>query len=143
MTERTRRRVATVLVAPVAALAAWAFMRLLGVDFVVSVGDGTVGAADVVGAALVGALGGWFVVRQLERRTRVPERWWPAIGSMALAVSTIAPTWLADEGSGVALTVLHFVVGIVVIAGFERTLPKCRHDSCRCGRRVTCGDPAL
>jgi transposase len=27
--------------------------------------------------------------------------------------------------------------------GFERTLPKCRQDSCRCGRRVRGGDPAL
>jgi hypothetical protein len=62
---------------------------------------------------------------------------------MALAVSTIGPTWLAEEGSGVALVVLHFVVAIVVITGFSLTLPRCRHDVCRCGRRLPGGDPTL
>jgi hypothetical protein len=111
-------------------------MRLIGIEFVVSVGDGTVGPADVVLGALLGASAGWLVVRLLERHTRSPERWWPALGSMALAVSTIGPTWLADDESRVALTVLHFVVAIVVITGFATTLPPCRHDTCRCGRRL-------
>jgi hypothetical protein len=140
---RTRRRFGIVLLAPAAALAAWAVIRLAGIELVVSVGDGTVGPADVVVAALVGALGGWFVVRLLERHTRSPERWWPVVGSMALAVSTIGPTLLAEDGSGVALTALHFVVGIVVITGFALTLPKCRHEACRCGRRLRNGDLAV
>jgi hypothetical protein len=143
VSDRTRRRIGTVLLAPSAALAAWALIRLSGIELVVSVGDGTVGPADVVAAALVGALAGWLVVRSLERHTRAPERWWPAIGSMALAVSTIGPSWLADEGSAVALVALHFVVGIVVITGFALTLPKCQHEACRCGKRLRGSGPPL
>jgi hypothetical protein len=68
----TRRRIATVILAPVAALAAWAVVRLIGVDLVVSSGDGTVGRVDVLTAALFGALAGWFVVQLLERRSSRP-----------------------------------------------------------------------
>jgi hypothetical protein len=39
---------------------------------VVSSGQGTVGPADVVAAALIGGLGAWCVVRILERNTRRP-----------------------------------------------------------------------
>ena len=129
MNDRTRRRVGTVLLAPTAALAAWACMRLAGVDLTVTTGDGTVGPADVVVAALVGALGGWLAVRLLERHTRRAGFWWPVLGSSALAVSTIGPAYLSDGISAVALTVLHFVTAIVVITGFARTLP----TACNCG----------
>lgn len=143
MGNRTRRRIATVVLAPAAALGAWAFMRLVGVDFVVSTGDGTVGPFDVVAAALVAALGGWFVVRLLERHTRRPGLWWPALGSMALAVSTLGPAYLSDDVTALALTALHFVTAIVVIRGFATTLPAW----CNCGAigvhgKVPRGDPA-
>jgi hypothetical protein len=143
MSDRTRRRIATVVLAPAAALSAWAFMRLVGVDFVVSTGDGTVGPLDVVVAGLIGGLGGWFVVRLLERHTRRAGFWWPALGSMALAVSTIGPAYLSDDISALALTALHFVTAIVVITGFATTLPAW----CDCGAigvrgNVPRGDPA-
>ena len=125
MSDRTRRRIATTLLAPAAALGAWAVIRLLGADLVVSAGDGTVGPVDVVAAALAGALGGWFVVRLLERHTRNPGFWWPPLGSTALAVSTIGPAYLADDVSALSLTALHFVTAIVVIVGFATTLPSC------------------
>jgi hypothetical protein len=57
MTRRTRRRIVTTAVAPASVLAAWALIRLVGIDLEVSVGDGIVGPADVGVAALVGALG--------------------------------------------------------------------------------------
>jgi molybdopterin biosynthesis enzyme len=66
------RRLATVVAAPVAALIAWACIRLGGIDLVVTTGDGSVGPADVVVAALAAALAGWFVVRLLERYTDRP-----------------------------------------------------------------------
>jgi hypothetical protein len=50
MTHHTRRRIVTVALAPAAALAAWALVTLLGIDLVVSTGDGTVGPADVLTA---------------------------------------------------------------------------------------------
>jgi Family of unknown function (DUF6069) len=142
MTDRTRRRIATVVLAPAAALSAWACIRLAGIDLVVSAGDVTVGAGDVMVAALMGALGGWFVVHLLERHSRRPWFWWPALGSTALAVSTVGPAYLADSTTAIALTALHFVTAIVVITGFATTLPACRD----CGARM-CGclprsDPA-
>ncbi len=122
MTHRTRRRIGTVVLAPAAALTAWAFIRLIGIDLVVSAGDGTVGPADVVVAALVGALAGWFVVRLLERHSRHPRLWWSFVGSTALAVSIIGPAWLADGASSVALIALHVVTAVVVISGFAGTV---------------------
>jgi len=120
----THHRIATVVLAPAAALLGWAVIRLLGIDFVVSTGNGTVGPVDVVVAALAAALGGWFVVRLLERRTAHPRGWWAFIGSTALSVSIIGPSYFADGASAVALIALHFVVAIVVITGFAATLPR-------------------
>jgi hypothetical protein len=127
----TRRRIATVILAPIAALAAWAVVRLIGVDLVVSSGDGTVGPGDVFIAALFGALAGWVVVRLLERRSSRPRLWWARIGSTALAVSIIGPMWLADGASGVSLIGLHVVTAIVVITGFVGTLPAWRAGRAR------------
>jgi hypothetical protein len=134
MTNRTRRRISTVVLAPVAALAAWACLRLLGLDFDVKTGDGSVGPVDVVAAALVGGLAGWLVLRLVERHSRRPRLWWARIGSTALAISTIGPAYLSDGISALALTALHFVTAIVVISGFATTLPA-RRD----GRTASCG----
>jgi hypothetical protein len=87
----TRRRIATVVLAPIVALGGWALIRLAGIDLTVSVDPGTVRAGDVFAAALVAALGAWGVVLLLERYTRSPRRWWPFIGSTALALSVIGP----------------------------------------------------
>jgi FtsH-binding integral membrane protein len=123
MTNRTRRRIGTLVLAPAAALAAWACLRLAGLDFDVKTGDGAVGPVDVVTAAFVGSLAGWFVVRLVERHSRSPRLWWARIGSTALAISTIGPAYLSDGISALALTALHFVTAIVVITGFATTLP--------------------
>jgi drug/metabolite transporter superfamily protein YnfA len=124
MTEKTLHRIATVAAAPAAALLGWVVIRLAGIELVVSDPTGTVGPGDVFIAALAAALGGWFVVRWLERRSRRARQWWPLIGSAALSLSVIGPSRLADDASAaVALTGLHFVTAIVVIAGLARTLP--------------------
>jgi Family of unknown function (DUF6069) len=143
MTARTRRRLATVVLAPAAALSAWAAYRFAGIDLTVSTGDGMVAAGDVVAAALVGAVAAWFVVRQLERHTRRAGFWWPPLGSMALAISTVGPSWFAEGASEAALVSLHFVTGIVVIVGFATTLPRCSdcRAICLCGG-VSRSDPA-
>jgi hypothetical protein len=123
MTKPTSRRIATVVIAPVAALLGWAVIRVIGIDLEVSTGDGIVGPSDVAIAALAGALGGWFVIRQLESHTDKPLAWWGFIGSTALSVSTIGPSYFADGASLVALLGLHFLVAITVITAFATTLP--------------------
>ena len=84
MTHHTRRRIVTVILAPVAALAAWGLTQLLGIGLDVTVGDGTVGPGDVFVYALVGALGGWAVVRLVEGHSRYPRSRWALIGSTTL-----------------------------------------------------------
>lgn len=131
----------TVVVAPLSALAAWAVIRLLGIELTVSAGDGTAGPADVAFAALAGALGGWIAVRLLERHSRHPRAWWGFLSTTALSASTIGPTWLAHGASGVALVALHFVVAIVVIGGLLGTLPVCECAKTQRVARVAPADP--
>jgi hypothetical protein len=123
MSHRTRRRLSTVALAPLAALAAWAVIRLVGVDLDVTAGDGTVDPGDVCAAALTAALAGWVVVRFIERHTRRPRDWWAFIASTALALSMVGPSWLADGSSALALMTLHVMTALVVISGFATTLP--------------------
>jgi hypothetical protein len=121
MTHRTGRRIATVLLAPSAALATWALIRLLGVD-PVSTSRGTVGPGDVLAAALVGALAGWAAARILEHRARRPRAWWGFVAPTGLAVSMIGPSHLADGSSAAALIALHVVTAAAVIAGLTTTI---------------------
>ena len=123
MTSNTRRRIATVILAPGAALAAWALTKAIGVDLVVSTGSGKVGPGDVFVAGLVAAVAAWGAVRLIERRSRRPRAVWSFTASTALAVSTIGPSWLADGSSAASLIALHFVTAAVVIGGFLPTIP--------------------
>jgi len=125
MSYRTRRRIATVALAPVGALAAWALTQLVGIDLTVSGPDGptTVGPTSVAVVALVAALGAWLVVLLFDRYGRHPRGWWAFVGSTTLAVSGLGPSYRSDGLSALALMFLHFVAAIVVILGFAGTLP--------------------
>src|SRR5262245_65034023 len=104
----TRRRLITVGLAPVAALAAWGIVNALGADLVLKDGT-TVDASDVVLAAVVGALAAWLVVRWIERHSRRPRAVFGFVSSTALAVSGIGPSWLADGVTALLLSGLPFV----------------------------------
>jgi hypothetical protein len=123
MTSNTRRRIATVILAPAAALAAWSLTQAIGVELVVSTGSGKVGPGDVFVAALIAALAAWAAAHVFERRSRRPRAVWSFAASTTLAVSMIGPSWLADGTSAVALIALHFVTAAVVIGGFVSTIP--------------------
>jgi Family of unknown function (DUF6069) len=123
MSKLRSRRVATALLAPLAALAVWGLFRAVGVTFHVSTGNGRVGAGDVVFGATAAGLLGWLVVRWLEKHVRRPRTWWVRVGSTCLAASMAGPSWLADGGSAVALMTLHLVTAIVIVVGFATTLP--------------------
>lgn len=113
------RRAGVVAVAAVAALVIWAVVRLLGVDLTVRIGQDSsqVGAIDVLVETLLASLAAWGVHRVLARTART-ARWWPFVGSTAIAVSMIGPTYFADGVNGVALISMHLVVGAILIKGF-------------------------
>jgi hypothetical protein len=114
----TRRSAAVVAAAMVVALAIWTLARLLDVELTAGKGADAspVGAADVLVTALLAGLAAWGVHALLVRRGAA--RWWPFVGSTALAVSVIGPTWLADGQAAVVLIGMHLAVGAVLIAGF-------------------------
>ena len=118
-------------VAPTAALATWALTRLIGIDLVVSTGNGKVGPGDVATAALLAALAGWAAARLLERRSARPRAWSCYGASTALALSIIGPSWLADGSSAVALIAMHVVTAAVVVSGIAGTLPVQRNGNAK------------
>jgi Family of unknown function (DUF6069) len=119
-----RRRAAIVATAALVALAIWGLARLLGVELTVGKGHqaGPVGAADVLVAVLLAGLAAWRVQRLLARRGAAG--WWPLVASTALAGSVIGPTWLADAMASVVLIGIHLAVGLVLIAGFNRSVSR-------------------
>lgn len=123
MKPTTRHNLAVVAAGMAAGLVVWAVVRLLGVELTVESGSGTtqVDVVDVLVATLVAGLAAWGVFALLLRRRRA--RWWPFIGSTALAVSMLGPSYLADGISAVSLICMHVVVGVVLITGFMRAAP--------------------
>jgi Family of unknown function (DUF6069) len=127
MRTTTRSSLAVVAAAIAAALTAWAVIRLVGVDLTLKDGAGTsvggqAGAVDVLLASLVAGLAAWGVFALLAHWRRA--RWWPFVGSTALAVSITGPSYLADGISAVALICLQVIVGVVLITGFTRFVPR-------------------
>jgi hypothetical protein len=112
-----------VAAAAVVALAIWTLARLLDVELIVGKGADArpVGVASVLATALLAGLAAWGVHALLARRGAA--RRWPLVGSTALAVSVIGPTWLADGLAAVVLIGMHVAVGAVLIAGFGRSAP--------------------
>jgi hypothetical protein len=123
-TMRSSTRSALVVAAAVAvALAMWAVARLLGVDLTVRIGQDPrqVGVVDVLVATLLAGLGAWAVYLLLARRPRT-ARWWPFVGSTAIAISMLGPSYLADGAAAAALIGMHLAVGFVLIVGFNRSV---------------------
>jgi hypothetical protein len=116
------RSAGIVAAAAVVALAIWALARMLGVELTVGKGHDAspVGAAEVLVTALLAGLAAWGVHTLLVRRGAA--RWWPFVGSTTLAISIIGPSWLADGVAGVVLIGMHLAVGVVLIAGFGRSV---------------------
>jgi FtsH-binding integral membrane protein len=129
MRATTRNSLAVVAAGMAAGLVVWAVVRLLGVELTVESGSGTtqVDVVDVLLATLVAGLAAWGVFALLLRRRRA--RWWPFVGSTALAISMLGPSYLADGISAVSLICLHILVGVVLITGFMRAVPRPSHPA--------------
>jgi hypothetical protein len=124
MRTTTRSSLAVVATGVAAALVGWAVIRLLGVDLTLKEGAAMsqVGPVDVLLASLVAGLAAWGVYALLAAWRRAS--WWPFVGSTALAISITGPSYLADGISAVSLICLHVVVGVVLILGFTRFVPR-------------------
>jgi uncharacterized protein DUF6069 len=124
MRTTTRNSLAVVAAAMATALVGWAVIRLLSVDLTLkeSAAMSQVGPVDVLLASLVAGLAAWAVSALLAHWRRA--RWWPFVASTALAISITGPSYLADGISAVALIGLHVVVGVVLLLGFLRFVPR-------------------
>jgi Family of unknown function (DUF6069) len=122
--------------AAVVALAIWSAARLLGVELTVGRGadPSQVGPVDVLVATVLAGLLAWGTHSLLARTPRT-ARWWPVVGSTAIAISLTGPTYLADGASAVALITMHVAVGAVLISGFARSAPQ--PSGTRAGERDT------
>jgi Family of unknown function (DUF6069) len=113
----TGRHLIVILSAVVVALATWALIQVLGVEPTVGkdiprrVGPFEVALATLVAGVAAAAVHSWLA------RLGIAGLW-PFVGSTALAVSIIGPSWFADGASAVALICLHIAVAFVLLVGF-------------------------
>jgi hypothetical protein len=135
MRESTRSSIPVVAAGVAVGLLLWAAWRLAGVDLTVRSGGqaSQVGAVSVLVTTVVAGLAARAVYALMARRPRT-LRWWPFVGTTAMCVSMIGPSYLADGVAAVALSSMHFAVGIVLTFGFIRFVPLYRpvgveHDS--------------
>lgn len=108
--------------ATVAALAVYGLIRLLWVKPVAEINgeEQVVGWASVLIVTVLAGLVAWGVAVLLKRAGKA--RWFPVIGSTALAISMIGPSYQADGASAGALIVLHLVVAVILIYGLTRVV---------------------
>ena len=113
-----KRATGVIAVAAAAALVIWAVARLLGVDVEVEFGGKLrqVGPADILLTTVVAGLAAWVVYSLLARTPRT-ARWWPFVGSAALAISMLGPSYQSDGAAAVALIAMHLAVGAILIRG--------------------------
>ncbi|MEV4019802.1 DUF6069 family protein [Nonomuraea angiospora] len=124
MNTSLRRLLLTLIGAPAAALAVWALaVPLAGAALTVRTGGGTqtVGPVSVIVASLVAGLAGWALLAVLERRTARPGRVWTITALVVLVLSLAGPLGSAvGLAATLVLTLLHLVVGAVLVAGLAR-----------------------
>lgn len=127
-----QRTAGVTAVAAAVGLALWAIARLLGVDLDVTVSGEVrqVGPPDILLATALAGLAAWITHSVLARTART-ARWWPFVGSTAIAISMLGPSYLADGASAVVLIWMHLAVGTVLIKGLTSRLSE--SDLATCG----------
>jgi hypothetical protein len=109
--------IVSILLAVVVAVLVWLVFVVSGVNPFVTMGgeEQEIGVIETVLSTVGAGLAAWgariFVVRLGQ------SRWWPFVGTTALALSMLGPTYMADGISIFALSCLHFAAGIPLILG--------------------------
>ena len=111
-----KRTTGVIAVAAAAGLVIWGIARLFDVEVELGGEIRQVGPVDILVATIVAGLAAWVVYSLLARTPRT-ARWWPFVGSTAIAVSMLGPSYLSDGAAAVALIAMHFAVGAVLIKG--------------------------
>ena len=116
-------RLTVIAIAVAGALLAWGAITLAGMELTLkeSAPSESVGVFDVILATVVAGVAAWAVHALMLRLHWA--RFWPFAGSTALAISMTGPSWAADGETAMALMAMHFVAGIILIAGFAIVVP--------------------
>lgn len=122
MLDRKLNGPVVIAAATVVTLVVYGLIRWLWVTPVADTGNGeeVIGWAAVLIVSVVAGLVAWGVAILLKRAGKA--RWFPSVGSIALALSILGPSRQAEGSSVWALIILHFAAGIVLISGFTRIL---------------------
>lgn len=125
-TNDLRRRAIAVAVAVLAALAVWALGELASSAQLAATrgpDEMTINSALVVTSALTAGLLGWAALALIQRLSRKPRRTWLVVSTVVLVLSLGAPLGQGvDVASRMTLTLMHLVVGAVLIPGLARTV---------------------
>jgi Kef-type K+ transport system membrane component KefB len=127
-----RRRAFVVVGATAAAAAVWLAARAAGTDFRVSLGAQpamTIGLPLVLVTAFAVSLAGWAALAVLERWARRGRIWWRGLAS-AVLLASFGPVLSAqtDDGTRLALALMHVAVAAVLIPVLPRLLARRKAD---------------
>ncbi|WP_460496498.1 DUF6069 family protein [Glycomyces tarimensis] len=124
MNIRLKRFLASVVVAPAAALALWAVaVGVFGVSLVAGAEDARIhiGPWAVVIASVLVGLAAWALLAVLERLTAKSGRIWTITAVIVLALSVpLGPLGAESTAAVVVLVLMHMVVAAVLIPGLRR-----------------------
>jgi hypothetical protein len=132
-TERATRRtapwpaaLAVVAVAVAAAVALRLIAYATGINLVVETGDDhtTVRMAPVIAGSAIGALAGVLVLQLALRYVAHGRRWWTIGAAVSLFGSLTTPMASTTASAWIVLSLMHLVVGAVVIVGLRRVAPR-------------------
>ena len=117
MSTTTRNSLFVISAGIATGVALWAVFRLAGVGLNLNDASSmsSVGIGDVLVASALAGFAAWGVHAWMLRRSLA--RYWYLVGSAALTISLIGPSWFADGWSVLPLIVMHFAVGWVLIDG--------------------------
>jgi hypothetical protein len=121
-------RIATVVVAALAAAAVWFVARVAyDVEIVAKTGasETKVQLPSVIIATVVSGLLGWGLLELLERKASSPRTVWTIVATVAFVLSLLGgPLGGVTTGAQVSLACLHAVAALVLIPGLARTVRK-------------------
>jgi hypothetical protein len=123
----TSRRTAVIVIAAVGGLLVWTVADpIAGVDLTVGSGSSAqqIGPGAVVVVGLLAGVAAAVLSVLVGRSASKPRLFWTIAAAVVLALSLIGPLGAATFGAGLALVVMHLVVGGTLILGIGSTMAR-------------------